>query len=220
MDRNDFTSVVEMIENAKGRMDDAQMNNASVYKEVEERFGVHRKAMKLFVALKRQDSARRNDFLRAFDLYRQLGELDAQPDMLDEDEDGDAETDLDETAEGENDAEVGEGGGDDSQEAEPLAASDDAETAPFAEETVAPVAEFQEGDGAGPSDAVLDQTGTIYAAGEQAARGDVERTANPYQPASGHNAKTWFKGFDAQRKRMLRAANANTEAGGAAAAVH
>lgn len=68
----------------KDDMDEARGDIGNMLKNAENDLGLHRGAFKLAAKLNGQSPEKRADFLRAFDSYRHILELDDQPDMLDE----------------------------------------------------------------------------------------------------------------------------------------
>lgn len=70
-------------DNLKQEMDDTRTDIANLLKTAEETHGIHKAAFKLIHKLQNMSSEKRADFLRAFDSYRHILELDDQPDMLD-----------------------------------------------------------------------------------------------------------------------------------------
>ncbi len=70
-------------EAAKADKDDASADMSEVLKRAEAVHGLHKAAFKSAFKLKHADPGKRADFLRAFDSYRHILELDDQPDMLD-----------------------------------------------------------------------------------------------------------------------------------------
>ena len=88
---------------SKQDLDDQRMGHASLCKKLEDR-GIHRPALKLVAKLLAMDVAKAQDFMRSFDRYADVLGLDqklaGQPDMLDEDEEGETEPEtVAETAE-------------------------------------------------------------------------------------------------------------------------
>jgi len=81
-----FAKFARDIQSAHGSSAEASMEVARLYREAANSAGVHRGAFKLALKLQRQDPAKVTDFLRAFDTYRGLLGLEAQGDMLGEDE--------------------------------------------------------------------------------------------------------------------------------------
>jgi len=77
-------SLISKCDGMKADMDEARGELGAAIKDAEETHGVHRKAFKQVLALKRMESAARSDFLRAFDDYREKLDLNDQPDMFDE----------------------------------------------------------------------------------------------------------------------------------------
>lgn len=77
-------SLISKCESIKGEMDETRGELGAAIKNAEEAHGVHRKAFKLMLALKRMDAAARSDFLRAFDDYRGKLGFDAQGDMFED----------------------------------------------------------------------------------------------------------------------------------------
>ena len=71
------------ISSAKTKCDDANMARAGLFKQAEDA-GLHRDALKLATKLSGQDPAKRADFLRAFDRYREVLGLDDQGDLLED----------------------------------------------------------------------------------------------------------------------------------------
>ncbi|ACA18447.1 hypothetical protein M446_4089 [Methylobacterium sp. 4-46] len=77
-------SLVRKCEGIKGEMDECRGELGAAIKDAEEAHGVHRKAFKQMIALRKMDEAARADYLRAFDDYREKLGLNAQADMFDE----------------------------------------------------------------------------------------------------------------------------------------
>lgn len=75
-------SLVSKCDGMKADMDEARGELGAAIKDAEETHGVHRRAFKMVLGLKRMESAARSDFLRAFDDYRTKLDLNDQPDMF------------------------------------------------------------------------------------------------------------------------------------------
>jgi uncharacterized protein (UPF0335 family) len=76
-------SLISKCDGMKADMDEARGELGAAIKDAEETHGVHRKAFKMVLGLKRMETAARSDFLRAFDDYRTKLDLNDQPDMFD-----------------------------------------------------------------------------------------------------------------------------------------
>ena len=74
---------VAAISSAKSKCDDANMVRAGLFKQAEDA-GLHREALKLAAKLGGWDAAKRADFLRAWDHYREVIGLDDQGDLLED----------------------------------------------------------------------------------------------------------------------------------------
>lgn len=68
----------------KERKDVASTAIAQLYKEHKNTFGVHTQALKLAIKLRGMEPDTRDDFLRAFDEYRDTLDLDAQLDLFED----------------------------------------------------------------------------------------------------------------------------------------
>jgi hypothetical protein len=66
----------------KAEMDSARGEMGAFIKDAEETHGIHRKAFKLALSCRRMESEQLSAFLRAFDLYRDVLNFDAQLDMF------------------------------------------------------------------------------------------------------------------------------------------
>ena len=80
----DLNKIVEAVKSAKGDMDEARSELGNLFKNAENDYGVHRAALKLAIKLQGQAVEKRADFLRAFDSYRHIMQLDEQADLLDD----------------------------------------------------------------------------------------------------------------------------------------
>lgn len=77
-------SLISKCEWLKGEMDEVRGELGAAVKDAEEAHGIHRRAFKLMIGLRKMDDHARADFLRAFDDYREKLGLNAQADMFDE----------------------------------------------------------------------------------------------------------------------------------------
>lgn len=69
------------IDSAKGKLDDARMANAELYKQAEDQ-GFHRQALKMALKLRAMEPAKRNDFLDSLQAYCEIFGVFAQGDLL------------------------------------------------------------------------------------------------------------------------------------------
>lgn len=81
-------SLISKCDGMKADMDEARGELGAAIKDAEETHGVHRRAFKQVLALKRMEAAARADYLRAFDDYRAKLDLNEQPDMFADDQTG------------------------------------------------------------------------------------------------------------------------------------
>ncbi|GEP06444.1 hypothetical protein [Methylobacterium oxalidis] len=77
-------SLISKCDGMKADMDEARGELGAAIKDAEDTHGIHRKAFKLVLSLKRMESAARADFLRALDDYREKLGLNPQKDLFDE----------------------------------------------------------------------------------------------------------------------------------------
>lgn len=77
-------SLISKCDEMRADMDAARGELGAAIKDAEETHGVHRKAFKLVLSLKRMEDAARADFLRALDDYRAKLDLNPQKDLFEE----------------------------------------------------------------------------------------------------------------------------------------
>ncbi|WP_132254712.1 hypothetical protein [Methylobacterium segetis] len=82
-------SLISKCDEMRADMDEARGTLGAAIKDAEDTHGVHRKAFKLVLSLKRMEDAARADFLRALDDYREKLDLNPQKDLFDEADEGD-----------------------------------------------------------------------------------------------------------------------------------
>ena len=70
-------------EELNGRKNKATSEIANLLKNGENTYGLHKKAFKLVMQLKSETPQKRADFMRAFAIYYDHFDLNAQPDMFD-----------------------------------------------------------------------------------------------------------------------------------------
>ncbi|MER2263525.1 hypothetical protein [Methylobacterium oxalidis] len=76
--------LISKCDGMRADMDEARGELGAAIKDAEETHGVHRKAFKLVLSLKRMEGAARADFFRALDDYREKLDLNPQKDLFEE----------------------------------------------------------------------------------------------------------------------------------------
>ena len=196
IDKESFLDILDEIDGAKGRCDDANTANMTVYKKAEE-LGHHRKALKAIHTLDRMDHGKRVEYLRWFDKYRAWMEWGEQTDL----------EDIPETA-GDDDAPVV--ADDDEPEIEiegpEVEATETAETRDPDAEAAPPVQDAAEWH-KGPEEtdpASLDEAGFTFAEGQRAGGAGEPVSANPH-PVEHPSHGLWARGHDkGSKKRTAR----------------
>ena len=82
-DAGEFDSILQRLNTAIQNKNDMVAEHASEWKNAKDK-GINNEAMKLCLKLKKQDSSKTADFMRAFDAYCDVMNLRTQMDMIDQ----------------------------------------------------------------------------------------------------------------------------------------
>lgn len=162
-----FKSFIGSVGELRQDLDDASMAHAAEFKKADS-LGIHKAASALVMKLDKMEAAKRADFLRSFDTYRDwMEEWDAQADLLEQDDE----------SSGEDGGEDGEGGGyGDASNPPPVGE-------PTRAEPEAPVQQVDadQGDNLNQTVVQLEDAGYIFATGKAAGLEGKEPGDNPHQ---------------------------------------
>jgi hypothetical protein len=180
--RNEFIEFVTEAKAARQELDDASMAHAGVFKRGDG-LGVHTQAAKLYLQLDRMEDTKRQDFLRAFDQYREWSNWDAQGDLLEQAVEVAEQAIANAPGEGEGEAE----------EQVPEQQPEPAEAAAPAEPAVAGAPEADWGELTTDGQPELERAGFVYAEGQRAGAERLGPDDNPHPKMSALHA-VWERG--------------------------
>lgn len=180
-----FKSFLGSVGELRQDLDDAAMAHAAEFKKADS-LGIHKAASALVMKLDKMEPAKRADFLRSFDQYRDwMEEWDAQPDLL-EQNDEDDESAGDEA--GEEDGAGEDGGYGDAGDPPPIT-----EPTPRAEADAPVLVDADQGDTLNAPIVQLEDAGYIFATGKEAGLEGKQATDNPHRETDAAYA-VWERG--------------------------